>query len=84
MSSILSFIHIHFPPQGVADDQVAANKDFGNPDANVVESLSVNGGKVNLTVTIGGNVFRETSLPIGSEASGNGLDGRQAKVTRGR
>ena len=66
---------------GVADEQIAANKDFGNPDANVVEALSVDGSTVSVKVTIGGAAFRESSLPIGAEAAGKGVDGRDAKHT---
>jgi hypothetical protein len=49
----------------------------------VVEALTVDGSNVSIKVTIGGAVFRESSLPIGPETAGKGVDGRDAKV-RGR
>ena len=64
---------------GIAAEKLAENKEFGNPDANVVETLSVDGSNVSIKVTIGGNVFRESNLPVGKEAEGTGVDGRTAK-----
>ena len=78
MSGLIS--NALFNLAGVADEARAANKDFGNPDANVVETLTVDGSNISVKVTIGGNPIRESSLAIGGEVSGQGIDGRPAKV----
>ena len=62
------------------DEKLKEAKDFGNPDANVVEDVSIDGSTVSITVTIGGKAFMSSKLPIGSEADEPALDGRAAKV----
>merc|ERR1712150_253390 len=64
---------------GISDAKLAENKDFGDPNANVVEAVTVDGSTVAVKITIGTRVFRDSKLPIGSEAEEPGLDGRPAK-----
>ena len=61
---------------------MAENKDFGNPDANVVETLAVDGSGVNIDISIGGKAFRNSKMAVGSECEATGLDGRTAKVNK--
>ena len=64
----------------MSDEVMAQNKDLGNPDANVVEELSVDGSNVGLVITIGGTSFRNSNIAVGKECEATGLDGRSAKV----
>ena len=65
---------------GVSDEKLIEHKEFGNPEANVVETITVDGGSVSMKITIGGNLFRESKIPIGSEAAEPAADGRPATV----
>ena len=65
---------------GVPDFKIQQNKDFGNPDADVVEELLVDGRTVHINITIGGNEFLNTQMVLGRECQAMALDGRPAKV----